>query len=73
MHQQEFSIEIPDKEADQIHSGMFGIDPWQIHAVRSRLTCFVRTVEKAVEYIMAQPDGMLPLKAWLYDFTVLTG
>jgi hypothetical protein len=24
--QQEFSIEIPDKEADQIHSGKFGLD-----------------------------------------------
>ncbi|KAJ5444046.1 Acyl carrier protein [Penicillium daleae] len=33
--EEEFSIEIPDKEADQIHS-----------------------VEKAVEYIQAQPDGM---------------
>ncbi|CAP94553.1 Pc18g03290 [Penicillium rubens Wisconsin 54-1255] len=33
--EEEFSIEIPDKEADQIHS-----------------------VEKAVEYILAQPDGM---------------
>ncbi|KAJ5367719.1 hypothetical protein N7541_001660 [Penicillium brevicompactum] len=32
--EEEFSIEIPDKEADQIHS-----------------------VEKAVEYILAQPDG----------------
>ncbi|KAJ5384799.1 Acyl carrier protein (ACP) [Penicillium concentricum] len=32
--EEEFSIEIPDKEADQIHS-----------------------VEKAVEYIMAQPDA----------------
>ncbi|OGE57835.1 hypothetical protein PENARI_c001G06977 [Penicillium arizonense] len=32
--EEEFSIEIPDKEADQIHS-----------------------VEKAVEYILAQPDA----------------
>ncbi|OQE46674.1 hypothetical protein PENCOP_c001G07134 [Penicillium coprophilum] len=32
--EEEFSIEIPDKEADQIHS-----------------------VDKAVEYIMAQPDA----------------
>ncbi|CAG8878527.1 unnamed protein product [Penicillium nalgiovense] len=35
--EEEFSIEIPDKEADQIHS-----------------------VEKAVEYILAQPDALLP-------------
>ncbi|KAK1141133.1 mitochondrial acyl carrier protein [Aspergillus melleus] len=33
--EEEFSIEIPDKEADAIHS-----------------------VDKAVEYILAQPDGM---------------
>lgn len=25
--------------------------------------CIVRTVEKAVEYILAQPDGMLTLPA----------
>ncbi|MCJ1446074.1 MAG: Acyl carrier protein, mitochondrial [Stictis urceolatum] len=38
--EEEFSIEIPDKEADQIHS-----------------------IDKAVEYILAQPDGMEMLQS----------
>ncbi len=53
MRKQEFSIEIPDKEADAIHSGkVYHFSPCQI----SLLT---RTaVDKAVEYILGQPDGM---------------
>jgi hypothetical protein len=53
---QEFSIEIPDKDADTIHSGT--LPP-------SRRTIICRgtdhpgrsTVDKAVEYILSQPDA----------------
>ncbi|RDA95671.1 hypothetical protein CP533_1277 [Ophiocordyceps camponoti-saundersi (nom. inval.)] len=41
--EEEFSIEIPDKDADSIHSGAMLLN----HVV----------VDKAVEYIMAQPDA----------------
>jgi len=50
---QEFSIEIPDKDADAIHSGMLKLPcmivsgPWANKEI----------VDKAVEYILAQPDG----------------
>jgi len=50
---QEFSIEIPDKEADAIHSGMFKL-PCKLH-VGEVLTS--ATVSQAVDYIMHQPDG----------------
>ncbi|CZS92604.1 probable NADH2 dehydrogenase (ubiquinone) acyl carrier chain precursor [Rhynchosporium graminicola] len=42
--EEEFSIEIPDKEADAIHS-----------------------VDKAVEYILAQPDGQSQLQEHYYE------
>lgn len=47
---QEFSIEIPDKEADAIHSGTFRCRVGDIHTDDI-------TVKQAVDYIMAQPDG----------------
>lgn len=50
---QEFSIEIPDKEADAIHSGTFS--PHDYNVFRYETNTF--TVDKAVQYILAQPDG----------------
>jgi acyl carrier protein len=52
--EQEFSIEIPDKEADAIHSGRF---QWRI-AVQSYIVLTSATVTQAVDYICHQPDGM---------------
>lgn len=49
---QEFSIEIPDKEADAIHSGMLNSKRDNGNDQLIRLI-----VDKAVEYILAQPDG----------------
>ncbi|ROW00175.1 hypothetical protein VSDG_03630 [Cytospora chrysosperma] len=46
--EEEFSIEIPDKDADTIHSGEY------IHA---RFTGQLHRVDKAVEYILSQPDA----------------
>lgn len=51
---QEFSIEIPDKEADSILSSMFA--QWKVgwygHSIANPLA-----VDKAVNYILGQPDG----------------
>jgi hypothetical protein len=50
---QEFSIEIPDKEADAIHSGMGN------HSLQCQIyQLIVLAVNQAVEYILSQPDGM---------------
>jgi hypothetical protein len=51
-HSQEFSIEIPDKEADAIHSGMLPQDPMLSGLMLTQLI-----VNQAVEYILSQPDG----------------
>ena len=53
---QEFSIEIPDKEADAIHSGM------HYHTLFCQLAK-LSLVDKAVEYIISQPDG----KSYTHD------
>lgn len=54
---QEFNIEIPDKDADAIHSGKF------IHTLTERANGSSEqkkknTVDQAVDYILTQPDGM---------------
>jgi acyl carrier protein len=49
--EEEFSIEIPDKEADAIHSGML---------TQNSVPGFFLTspkVDQAVTYIVAQPDA----------------
>lgn len=51
---QEFSIEIPDKEADAIHSGTLGLG-FTLLPGNQPLTSVI--VDKAVDYILAQPDG----------------
>ena len=51
--EQEFSIEIPDKEADAIHSGTF---QWRIDRSSCSMLTFA-TVTQAVDYICHQPDG----------------
>ena len=48
--EEEFSIEIPDKEADAIHSGMFPEHEYRIASDQI-------LVEQAVTYIVAQPDA----------------
>ncbi|PYH71463.1 acyl carrier protein [Aspergillus vadensis CBS 113365] len=48
--EEEFSIEIPDKEADSIHSGY-------CDAGEHILTIPSAIVDKAVEYILGQPDA----------------
>ena len=48
---QEFSIEIPDKEADAIHSGT------SIDVSAGISNTDDTAVKQAVDYIMAQPDG----------------
>lgn len=49
--EEEFSIEIPDKDADTIHSGVFERPvSWKCGA-----DFFI--VDKAVEYILSQPDA----------------
>ena len=50
-HSQEFSLEIPDKEADAIHSGM------SIGVPLGLLILIMFIVKQAVDYILAQPDG----------------
>ncbi|KAI4752571.1 hypothetical protein E4T52_15228 [Aureobasidium sp. EXF-3400] len=50
--EEEFSIEIPDKEADAIHSGMLAQDP-----MLSGLMLTQSIVNQAVEYILSQPDA----------------
>jgi hypothetical protein len=62
--EKEFSIEIPDKEADAIHSGMSS----QMHASEGGMKLTV-PVGQAVDYIMKQPDGM-PSIQW--NFRVCT-
>ena len=52
---QEFSIEIPDKEADAIHSGM------SCDGMLRTLHTDDITVKQAVDYILAQPDGELQM------------
>jgi len=54
---QEFSIEIPDKEADAIHSGMFSRR--EIYDVQAN----IHAVNQAVQYILSQPDGKMPRSA----------
>ena len=51
---QEFSIEIPDKEADAIHSSRFRMQMGLILLSSNTLS-----VDKAVNYILSQPDGKL--------------
>ena len=48
--EEEFSIEIPDKEADAIHSGMFH---HSLHTLHADLVA----VDQAVTYISSQPDA----------------
>lgn len=54
--EEEFSIEIPDKDADTIHSGMTShlslpsVIPWPAMLI-------ISVVDKAVEYILNQPDA----------------
>ena len=52
---QEFSIEIPDKEADRIQSSMFQLSRC-MNAV-----AYKPAVDKAIEYILSQPDGRFRL------------
>ncbi len=52
---QEFSIEIPDKDADTIHSGTLPCSASPTAA--EMLTRRPSTVDKAVEYILSQPDA----------------
>ena len=52
---QEFSIEIPDKEADAILSSECQIMPQRSRAVLRSLFL----VDKAVNYILDQPDGTI--------------
>ena len=54
---QEFSIEIPDKEADGILSSMFSRWKMRLHGYAG---ADFLTVDKAVNYILGQPDGKLP-------------
>lgn len=49
--EEEFSIEIPDKEADAIHSGMFTRNSIQGGFLTNS------KVDQAVTYIVAQPDA----------------
>lgn len=49
--EEEFSIEIPDKDADSIHSGIFHFS----HIQKPLLT--PSPVNQAVEYILNQPDA----------------
>jgi NADH dehydrogenase (ubiquinone) 1 alpha/beta subcomplex 1 len=49
--EEEFSIEIPDKDADSIHSGIFHF----FHIQKPLLT--PSPVNQAVEYILNQPDA----------------
>lgn len=51
---QEFSIEIPDKDADTIHSGTWY--PF-LPSFTKMLTELPTSVDKAVEYILSQPDA----------------
>jgi NADH dehydrogenase (ubiquinone) 1 alpha/beta subcomplex 1, acyl-carrier protein len=56
--EEEFSIEIPDKDADAIHSGML-LSPQfldSLHTLRTDFR-FSVLVDKAVEYILSQPDA----------------
>lgn len=60
--QQEFSIEIPDKEADAIHSGKYTrryivVSPWICSLIP---VLSPQTVDQAVQYILSQPDGKIP-------------
>ena len=49
--EEEFSIEIPDKEADAIHSG-------KLHTfILATLADLTSTVDQAITYICAQPDA----------------
>ncbi|KAI4742979.1 acyl carrier protein [Aureobasidium sp. EXF-12298] len=50
--EEEFSIEIPDKEADAIHSGML-----RPHSRLPGLLLTRSIVNQAVEYILSQPDA----------------
>ncbi|EAL88373.1 acyl carrier protein [Aspergillus fumigatus Af293] len=54
--EEEFSIEIPDKEADAIHSGKYTRTVPSESLIQVHLL-ILSTVDKAVEYILAQPDG----------------
>ena len=49
---QEFSIEIPDKEADAIHSGAY-----TAASSDRAVSANKDAVNQAVDYIMSQPDG----------------
>lgn len=49
---QEFSIEIPDKDADAIHSSRYHWITWKGSVLIGV------AVDQAVEYILNQPDGM---------------
>lgn len=63
---QEFSIEIPDKEADAIHSSKCLTMPFcRLGRIDPAII-----VDKAVEYILSQPDGKLALSS---SFNVTDG
>jgi len=62
--EEEFSIEIPDKDADTIHSGTQPCFlPLRLRCPRppartqANLYFFRNAVDKAVEYILSQPDA----------------
>lgn len=52
--EEEFSIEIPDKDADSIHSGAF-LTARRLNTGEAHTDGFA--VDKAVEYILSQPDA----------------
>jgi hypothetical protein len=47
---QEFGIEIPDKDADAIHSGEWPRD-YLLHETNNSI------VDQAITYVVSQPDG----------------
>lgn len=53
--EEEFSIEIPDKDADSIHSGTY--ISALLHSRQSNDTNTPFSVNQAVEYILNQPDA----------------
>lgn len=59
-NKQEFSIEIPDKDADAIHSGTRTSYYFQGCNLLNKLlhaNTSLATVNQAVDYILSQPDA----------------
>lgn len=55
--EEEFSIEIPDKDADTIHSGKTLRYSYRKVSPLPRNADIPAVVDKAVEYIINQPDA----------------